>query len=99
MQCNGTNAAPRASDGNGFDRAQRGCPMKFKFSRTTIFLIAWFAAILAAIAANDWWDDMQVEHKGMVVDATNGRPVEGAFVLAEYNESGGSWFGHASSWC
>jgi hypothetical protein len=73
--------------------------VKPKFSRTTIFLVASFAAIVAAIAANDWWDDMQVEHKGTVIDATDGKPVEGAFVMAEYTESGGSWFGHGSSWC
>ena len=35
----------------------------------------------------------------MVIDSNTGKPMEGAFVLAVYNESGGTLFGHSSSWC
>jgi hypothetical protein len=37
--------------------------------------------------------------EGMVIDSKTGKPMEGAFVLAVYNESGGTLFGHSSSWC
>jgi hypothetical protein len=36
---------------------------------------------------------------GIVIDSKTGNPMEGAFVLAVYNESGGTLFGHSSSWC
>jgi hypothetical protein len=37
--------------------------------------------------------------EGIVIDSKTGKPMEGAFVLAVYNESGGTLFGHSSSWC
>jgi hypothetical protein len=42
---------------------------------------------------------MFAETSGVVVDAKTGRPIEGAYVLASYNEGGSSWGGHSASWC
>jgi hypothetical protein len=48
-------------------------------------------------AACSGWRDDAIE--GQVIDVATGRPVEGAYVLAQYHEFHGSWFGHSSSWC
>ena len=73
--------------------------MKLKFSPLTKFLLWSVAGIAGALLLNDRWNEMEVEHVGTVIDVTNGKPLEGAFVLAEYREAAGTLFGHSSSWC
>lgn len=37
--------------------------------------------------------------RGVVYDSSTGRPLEGVYVMAEYQEGGGTLFGHAGTWC
>ncbi len=36
---------------------------------------------------------------GIVIDVSTNKPVEGAYVMAVYNESGGTFLGHSGHWC
>ncbi len=52
-------------------------------------------AFLFAMSANS----RASEVVGTVFEAKSGKPVPGAYVMAVYFESGGTWFGHSGRWC
>lgn len=61
--------------------------------------VKWGALIGVALAGLAWNELQAADLAGTVVDARSGQPVAGAYVLAVYKESGGTWFGHSGSWC
>jgi hypothetical protein len=64
------------------------------------FLFASFFTILLILLAYNIWNDMPVDHVGTIVDASNGQPLAGAYVMTEFKYSGGGFsFGHGSTWC
>ncbi len=56
-------------------------------------------AALVLLPVIPLWLYAFAETIGVVVDAATGQPIEGAYVLATYNDSGGAWMGHSASWC
>jgi hypothetical protein len=63
------------------------------FAAIFITLSAW----LAYSAEAGFFDKEEV--KGTVIDTDTDLPIEGAYVMVIYRDSGGTFLGHSSSWC
>ncbi len=73
--------------------------MKLKLTKKKWTIIAALIATTATLAYCAATDNSGAEAGGTVIDVSTNLPVEGAYVLSVYNESGGTLFGHSGHWC
>ena len=74
--------------------------MSNKFSKKKWTLIVALVAMTATVAYCQWPAQKgDPETTGKVINAITAQPIEGAYVMAIYQEAGSSLFGHSATWC
>jgi hypothetical protein len=73
--------------------------MKPAFGPTKFIAVLAVVLLSTTLAYCAWFDGTEPDTAGTVIDLSTGKPAEGAYVLAAYRETGGTWFGHSGSWC
>src|SRR5881398_3481704 len=61
-----------------------------------ISLLIAMSALAYSCAHGGWFES---DTTGHVIDVDTGKPIEGAYVMAVYNEAGGQWFVGSTHWC
>ncbi len=71
--------------------------MNLKLSKKKSIVLV--AALVATAATVAYCSTPTPDLASSVIDVDTGKPIEGAYVLAIYNETGSTPFGHSGKWC